>query len=124
MVYYFLSEIVLLLHFFFVVFALAGGILVVWRRKTIWLHIPAAVWAALICFAGWVCPLTYLENWFRIRGGAAGYSEGFIVRYLYPVLYPAGLSHDDQVILGIIVIALNLAVYGYVFRVRSAGKSK
>ena len=111
-----LADIVVLLHFIYVIFSVAGGILCIWRPRIIWLHVPAALWAALISFAGWICPLTYLENWLRIKGGAAGYGPGFIVKYLEPVLYPVGLTQCHQVAIGIIVIVLNLAVYGYVLR--------
>ena len=114
-----LSDIVVLLHFIYVIFSVAGGILCIWRPRIIWLHVPAALWAALISFAGWICPLTYLENWLRIKGGDTVYGSGFIVKYLEPVLYPVGLTQCRQVALGIIVIVLNLAVYGYVLR--SAG---
>jgi len=82
----------------------------------IWLHLPAALWAALISFAGWICPLTYLENWLRLQGGETGYSGGFIIKYIEPVLYPAGLTYFHQMVLGIIVVVLNLAIYGYIFR--------
>jgi Protein of Unknown function (DUF2784) len=114
-----LSDIVVLLHFIYVIFSVAGGILCIWRPRIIWLHVPAALWAALISFAGWICPLTYLENWLRVKGGDTVYGSGFIVKYLEPVLYPVGLTQCRQVALGIIVIVLNLAVYGYVLR--SAG---
>ena len=114
--YYFFPDIVVFFHFIFVIFATAGGVLCIWWRKVIWLHLPAALWAAFISFAGWICPLTYLENWFRLKGGGAGYSEGFIIRYIEPLLYPAGLTHFHQIVLGIIVIVLNLVIYGFVFK--------
>ena len=82
------------------------------RPRLAWLHVPAAVWGVLIEFAGWVCPLTPLENALRLRGGEAGYSGGFIEHYLLPVLYPAGLTRNTQLLLGSFVLALNLAVYG------------
>jgi hypothetical protein len=115
-VYHFLSDIVVLLHFGFIIFSVAGGILCVWRPKIVWLHVPAAIWAALISFAGWICPLTYLENWLRMSGGGIGYSEGFIVKYLEPIIYPVGLTYWHQMGLGFIVIGLNVAVYAYVLK--------
>jgi hypothetical protein len=45
------------------------------------LHVPAFLWAALIEFAGGICPLTPFENWLRQQGGAAGYSTSFIGTY-------------------------------------------
>ncbi len=81
-------------------------------------HIPAAVWGALIEFAGWVCPLTPLEHWLRRQAGSAAYSGGFIEHYILPILYPSALTRDIQLLLGFLVIALNLAIYAYVFRRR------
>lgn len=114
MIYSFFSNVVVLLHFFYVIFASIGGLLCLRWRKIIWLHLPAAVWAAFISLVGWVCPLTYLENWLRVEGGVADYPEGFIIRYIEPILYPAGLTHRHQIILGISIVVLNFAIYGYI----------
>ncbi len=119
MCYSFFSDIVVLLHFIYVIFAIAGGILLFWWPKVIWIHFPAALWAALISFAGWICPLTYLENWLRIKSGEIGYSKGFIIKYIEPILYPSGLTYYHQVVLGIFVVVLNLAIYGYIIGVLS-----
>jgi len=112
MLYRVLADIVLVLHLAFVLFVVLGGLLV-WRRPWVaWLHVPAAVWGALIMFAGWVCPLTPLENRLRRLGGEAGYEGGFVEEYVLAILYPSGLTRTHQIVLGAIVIALNLAVYG------------
>ena len=74
----------------------------------------------MIEFARWMCPLTPLENAFRVRGGEAGYSGGFVEHYLLPVLYPSGLTRGVQLVLGSIVLALNLAVYGALLARRRA----
>lgn len=116
MYYSFFSDVVVLLHFIYVIFAVAGGILLVWWPKVFWIHLPAALWAALISFAGWICPLTYIENWLRIKGGGIGYSDGFIIKYIEPLLYPVDLTYYHQVVLGIFVVVLNLAIYGYVYK--------
>ncbi len=83
--------------------ALQGGV------KGCWVKIsPSGV--------GWICSLTYLENWLRIKSGGIGYSKGFIIKYIEPILYPAGLTYYHQVVLGIFVVVLNLAIYGYIFK--------
>ena len=115
-----LADMVLLSHFTYVIFAVAGGLLLIRRPKIVWLHLPAALWAGLISFVGWVCPLTYLENWLRFKSGETGYSQGFIPKYIEPVLYPVGLTHFHQVLLGVIVVGLNLTIYGYVFRPKTS----
>lgn len=114
MLYRVLADIVLVLHLAFVLFVVLGGLLV-WRRPWVaWLHVPAAVWGALIMFAGWICPLTPLENRLRRLGGEAGYEGGFVEEYVLAILYPSGLTRTHQVVLGALVLVLNLAVYAYV----------
>ena len=108
------ADLVVLIHLAFVLFAVLGALLVVWRRKILWLHIPAAVWAAWIEFSGKICPLTPLETWLRMRGGRSGYAGDFVGHYLLPVLYPSGLTRKVQFILGGIVIGVNLIIYGYI----------
>jgi hypothetical protein len=69
----------------------------------------------LVEFAGWVCPLTPLENWLRRRGGGLDYSSSFIEHYLIPLLYPAFLSRELQYALGALVILVNVGIYAFVF---------
>jgi hypothetical protein len=117
----FLADLVVGVHFLFVLFVVLGGLLVLRWPRLAYLHIPAALWGAAIEFAGWICPLTPLESWLRRQAGSAGYSGGFIEHYILPVLYPSALSRDVQLVLGFVVIAVNLTIYGYVVR-RTAGK--
>lgn len=120
MIYRGLADLVLVVHLAFVAFVVLGGFLVLRYPRLAWIHIPAAIWGVLIEFAGWVCPLTPLENSFRARGGEAGYGGGFIEHYLIAALYPAGLTREVQLVIGTIVLALNLAVYALVIaRLRS-----
>jgi hypothetical protein len=114
MLYRFLADVTVVLHLAFVVFVVLGGLLVLRRRRLVFLHLPAAIWGILIELGGWVCPLTPLENRFRRLGGEAGYEGGFVEHYLLPVLYPSGLTRGHQIWLGILVGLLNLAVYGLV----------
>jgi len=119
MIYLALADFVLLLHMAFVLFATLGGFLVFKWRRVAWFHIPAALWAALIELVGWVCPLTPLENWLRRQGGEVGYQTGFIERYLLPLIYPAPFSRSLHVVLGLLVMCVNLAIYWWIWR-RSA----
>ena len=110
------ANIVITLHFAFILFAVLGGFLV-WRwRKLAWLHIPTLCWAVAIEFWGWTCPLTILENWLREQGGRAGYETGFIEHYLLPLIYPAALTREVQFILGVLVLVINIGIYGWLLR--------
>ncbi|MEO0998459.1 MAG: DUF2784 domain-containing protein [Pseudomonadota bacterium] len=121
MVYGLLADAVLVLHAAFIAFVVLGGALVLWRPRLIWLHLPVLAWGATIEFAGFICPLTPLENWLRVRGGGAGYSGGFIEQYLWPLIYPAALTREIQIVLGIALLAFNALVYFFVWRARSVG---
>ena len=107
-----LADVVVVIHFCFVLFVVLGGVLVLRRPRLAWLHVPAAVWGALIEFAGWICPLTPLENHLRALGREPGYSGGFVEHYITAVLYPNGLTRGIQVAIGIFVLAVNITVYG------------
>ncbi len=108
----FLADAVVLVHLAFILFVAAGGLLVLRWPKLAWVHVPAVVWGALIELAGWICPLTPLENRLRAAAGDAAYAGGFIDRYIMPIVYPAGLTRGMQLALGIAVIAVNLLIYG------------
>jgi hypothetical protein len=123
LIYRFLADGVVALHFGFVVFVVLGGLLVPRWRRAAYLHVPAAIWGAAIEFAGWICPLTPLEHWLRRQAGDQAYSSGFIEHYILPLLYPSALTRDVQLALGFLVIAVNLAIYGYVFRRKKARNS-
>jgi hypothetical protein len=111
-----LADLVVVVHLVFVVFAVLGGLLVLRRPRVAWFHLPAVLWAALIEFANWPCPLTPLENRLRHLAGGNGYETGFIEHYLLPLLYPPGLTRGLQIGLGILVLTLNLAVYAWLAR--------
>ena len=115
MAYRILADLVVIVHVAFVLFVVLGGLLV-WRwRPIIWAHLPAAIWGVLIEFAGWMCPLTPLENWLRQRGQEAGYTGGFVDHYLIATLYPEQLTRELQMVLGVAVLAVNSLVYWRAF---------
>ena len=120
--YQLLADLVVGIHFAFVLFVVLGGILIVKWRRIMWLHLSAAFWGAFVEFSGWICPLTPLEIWLRQKAGEAGYRSDFVARYLLPVLYPEGLTRGIQIVLGVLVIAVNLAIYGWVLRSNVKGK--
>ncbi len=109
------ADLIVLVHFAFVIFVVAGGLLALKWPKMAYLHIPAAVWGAWIGFANWICPLTPLENHLRLLAGEAGYAGGFIEHYITRILYPAGLTAGMRVMLGVAVVAANLMVYRVYF---------
>ena len=114
----FLADATVVLHLAFVVFVLLGGVLVVRWPRVAWVHLPSAIWGAWIEFAGWICPLTPLENWLRQQGGGSAYTVSFVEHYLVPVLYPSALSRELQWVLGGFVLLINVVVYATAIRCR------
>lgn len=115
MLYRVLADIIVLIHLAFIIFVIFGGFLVLRWRWLFWFHIPAAIWGALIEFVGWICPLTPLENQFRMKSGEVGYQNGFIEHYIIPLIYPDELTRSLQITLSIFVIIINIIIYSLIF---------
>lgn len=109
--YRLLADLLLALHFCFILFVLFGGLLCLYRTGLAWLHLPAATWGVWIEWSGRICPLTPLENRFRQAASEQGFAGGFIEHYLLPLVYPDRLDTPLQWFLGTVVIFVNLLVY-------------
>ena len=114
MAYRLLADLVLLAHFAFVVFAVAGGLLVLRYPVMLWLHLPALLWGIVVESMDWMCPLTPLENTLRRLGAGAGYSGGFVEHWVSRLLYPESLQLELRTLLAALLIIVNVAIYGYV----------
>jgi len=106
-----LAELLTLLHFSFVVFAVLGGFLIKPFPRLIWLHLPALAWGIWIELSGGICPLTPLESDYRQLAGLDGYEQGFLVHYLGGLLYPGYLTLEIQRFFAGILATVNLAAY-------------
>ncbi|MGD8595060.1 MAG: DUF2784 domain-containing protein [Gammaproteobacteria bacterium] len=109
--YAFLADSIVVLHLLFILFVVSGGFLALKWLKVVYLHIPAVVWGVYIEFSGKICPLTPLENWFRLKSGQMGYEGDFIERYIIPIIYPVNLTRDMQFTLGATALLINLLAY-------------
>jgi len=114
LLYRILADLVIILHFTFIVYAVLGGLFGLWKKWCLLVHLPAILWAAVVEFEGWICPLTPLENRLRLAGGSAGYQGGFVEHYLMPIIYPPGLTNKTQWILGGAVVIVNIGIYLFV----------
>ncbi len=117
MLYQLAADFIVLIHVAFIVFVVAGGLLVFKWRWVIWLQIPAVIWGAGIAIVGWICPLTPIENMLRQASAGEVYASGFLDRYLAPLIYPAGFTSEIATATGIAVIVINVLVYG-IFLIR------
>jgi hypothetical protein len=120
MLYRIAAEVVLFLHLAFIVFALLGAAFAARWRWLVAVHLPAAAWGFFVELTGRICPLTYAENFLRIKAGELGYTESFLEHYLLAFIYPAGLTREVQFVLAGVVVVVNVAIYAWVFCPRRA----
>lgn len=86
-----LADLVLVVHFGFVLFVALGGLLVLRWPRLAWIHL-------------------------RRLAGEAGYAGGFIEHYVPAALYPGGLTRVAQVVLGTLVLLVNAVIYRRILR--------
>src|SRR5215211_8927292 len=112
MLYRLAADAVVVIHALFIVFTVLGGLLVLRWHWVALLHIPAAAWGVIVqVVVGGQCPLTPLENYFRDRGGEAGYADSFIDHYLTNLIYVSDPPAWLHPALGIFVFVINATVY-------------
>ena len=119
-----LAGLLVVAHAAFAIFVAAGALLVLRWPRLAWVHLPAVVWGVYMEVSGGICPLTPLENRLRGRAGLDEYSGDFIARYVFPALYPEGLTLQAQFALGILVLIVNVALYSWLLRTRRAGAGR
>ena len=115
MIYRLLADLVLILHAAFAAFVVFGALFVLKWRRVVWLHALALAWGVFVELAGVVCPLTPLEVHLRRLGSEAGYEGGFIDHYVSALLYPAGLTRNIQIALGLAAVLVNALLYAWLF---------
>ncbi len=114
--YGFLADMVMLLHFGFILLVIFGGLLALkWQRFAL-VHLPAVLWALFIELRpGTICPLTPLEQTLRQLAGESSYAGGFVEHYLEPIIYPR-MTIQDQYLIGIVLLLFTVIIYWWVWR--------
>ena len=115
------ADALVLEHLAFILFVIFGGLLVIKKPALKWLHLPAALWGALIELGGWECPLTRYENLMRGRAGGAGYGGGFVDHYIVRTIYPSGLTRGIEYAIAAFVVTINIAIYVYIRHTAASG---
>ena len=108
-----IADLLVLIHLAFILFVVLGGLLVLRWPRLAFVHLPAALWGALIEFGNWVCPLTPLEQKLRQSVGEGVYSGSFVEQYVLPLIYPSGLTREMQLALGLLVLLVNFLIYAF-----------
>ena len=91
-------------HLGFLAYLVFGGFLALRRFAWIWPHVGVLIWSVGITVTGATCPLTSLEKWLLVEGGAPAYEGSFIEHYLHGTLFPG--RYEVAVGLGAWAIAL------------------
>ena len=116
MVWRILADLLVVLHLAFAAFVIFGGFLAWKWRWVIFVHLPALAWGFWVETSGQICPLTPLEIHLRHLAGEAGYQGGFLEHYVVALLYPPGLTQEDQWVLAGLLLAITLVAYGVLLR--------
>lgn len=111
MPYRLLADLVVFIHFLWILFVIFGAF---WGRNNRFvkaLHIPALIYALLLETFAWYCPLTHLEVWLRAQHApGAGYTGDFLVYYLEKLVY-LNLPRPALIVGTALVVAGNAWLY-------------
>ena len=113
--YEFAAQITIFIHFLFIVYIVLGSILCFFKTKLIIFHLFSVARGVYIELSSNVCPLTYLENWFLQKAGLRAYTEGFISKYIFNIVYPIGLTEQIQLYLALGLIFINIILYLFLY---------
>ena len=88
MVYKVLADIVVCVHFLWILFLIFGVFWGIRNRKVKVIHIFALAFAVIIQVFNWYCPLTHLEAWLRAKHDPSVlYAGSFITHYIEKIVY-------------------------------------
>mgnify|MGYP000660494035 CR=1 FL=1 len=111
MPYRLLADLVVAVHFLWVVFLIIGALWGRRHRGVRALHLGGLGFAVFIQVFGLYCPLTYLELWLRQRHEPSGaYPGSFIIHYAEELLYME-LSRELIFLLSLALVGFNAWVY-------------
>ena len=89
MIYKFLVDFIIILHFLWILFIIFGFVFAFFGSKIVLLHLAGLFFALVMNLLGWYCPLTYLENYlYALHDINSAYSGSFVRNYLEPLIYP------------------------------------
>ena len=118
MSYKILADLVVILHFLWILFLVFGAL---WGAKMMAvriLHVSGLVFALIIQAFDWYCPLTHLEVWLRsMHDPALVYSGSFIIRYIERIVY---VEVPRMVIIISTIFITGFNIWIYLHRRRSA----
>jgi hypothetical protein len=111
MIYKILADIVVFVHFLWILFLIFGAFFGSKNRFIKIFHISGLAFAFVIQLFGWYCPLTHLEVWLREKHNPSlTYSSLFMIHYLEKLIYIEIPSYLI-LILTILLCGFNVWIY-------------
>jgi len=111
MPYKILADIIVIIHFLWIVFLIFGVFLGVRYKAVKVFHIAGLAFAFIIQIFDWYCPLTHVEIWLRAKHNPdLAYAGSFIVHYVEKLIY-IELPRYAIFILTIILCGFNAWMY-------------
>jgi hypothetical protein len=111
MLYKILADMVVLVHFLWIVFLFLGALWGTKNKVVRICHLAGLAFAFVIQVFGGYCPLTDLEVWLRSRHDASlTYSGSFIIHYVEQIVY-IELSRLLIFVLTLVLCGVNLWLY-------------
>ena len=106
-----LADIVVFIHFLWIIFLFIGAIIGIRCLIAKIIHITGLAFSVIIQIFGWYCPLTHLEFWLRIRHEPMHtYTGSFIIHYVEQIVY-LEISRRNVFIISILLIVFNIWIY-------------
>ena len=111
MFYKVFADIVVLVHFLWILFLFFGAFWGIRNRAVRIFHISGLAFAFVIQIFDWYCPLTHLEFWLRSKHDPAlAYTGSFIIYYVEKTVY-LELSRPLILIFTLFLCGLNVWFY-------------
>ena len=122
MIYKLLADITVITHFLWILFLIFGALLgtsnIRWNKVIRIVHITGLISAFIINFLRLYCPLTYLEQWARLKSGSSSYTGSFITYYLEKLIYP-NVSENILFLLTFLLCSFNIYFYVKYYKKKS-----
>jgi len=105
------ADLVVLIHFLWIVFLIIGSFIGRKYRIVKIFHIAGLGFSVIMQIFGWYCPLTHLEIWLRQRHDPLlTYHGSFIIHYVEKIVY-IQLSPVIIFVLTFILISISMYIY-------------
>ena len=115
MLYKILADVVVLIHFLWILFLIFGAFLGVANKAIKIFHISGLVFAFVIQILGWYCPLTHLEVWLRAKHDPSlAYAGSFIIHYVERLIY---IEISARLIFSLTLLLMGFNIWFYLRRV-------